>query len=483
MTIQNTTSKIREDGNGVKSVFSFSFKIFTETDIEVSTIVKSTGIVTLKVLNTDYTVQINAITEGGTVTYITTVPSALEEFFAIRVVPNTQPTNIPNVGSIREEQIETPLDRRTMVSQQQQEALDRTLKFSEISEQSSIDVPEPEANKALFWDALGTGLENRDLDVTSGTFPGDFDAGLDANKAVSPSTNDVYIATDTFRIYRCFSSGVWSTKQVFSEEINLAKGADIASGATTDIGAATGNFIDVTGTITITGLGTIQAGTSRLVRFTGILTLTHNATSLILPGTANITTAVNDRAVFVSLGSGNWICTNYSKASGESIVVPDGTVIQTVKSQDQTERSISVTTGIPGDDSKPEKTQGGAYSEMDRTITAKSIGNTLEIDAQINGSVSDGNGASLRICLFRDDEQFAIAFAISGINTAGFSTPNMNPRIFFKLTPADTDEHTYKIRVGVSTGTFNPIMNSDLGNNYGNLFVSSMTIKELKGSV
>jgi hypothetical protein len=85
------------------------------------------------------------------------------------------------------------------------------------------------------------------------------------------------------------------------------KGADIASATTTNIGAATGGFIDVTGTTTITGLGTIAAGIERTVRFTGILTLTHNGTSLILPNAANITTFNGYIAVFRSLGSGNWI--------------------------------------------------------------------------------------------------------------------------------------------------------------------------------
>ncbi len=155
MTVQNITAKVREDGDGAKSVFSYPFKIFSESDVEVSTIVKSTGVATLKVLNTDYSVQINTITEGGTITYLTTVPSALEEFFAKRVVPDTQPTDIPNVGSIRESQIETPLDRRTMVSQQQQDEIDRSLKFVPTSSSETPFLPEPDTGKGLFWDANG----------------------------------------------------------------------------------------------------------------------------------------------------------------------------------------------------------------------------------------------------------------------------------------------------------------------------------------
>lgn len=94
------------------------------------------------------------------------------------------------------------------------------------------------------------------------------------------------------------------------------KGADIASATTTDLSTATGDFVDITGTTTITGLGTATAGVERTCRFTGILTLTHNATSLILPGGANITTAAGDVGVFRSLGSGNWLCIAFRRANG-----------------------------------------------------------------------------------------------------------------------------------------------------------------------
>lgn len=96
------------------------------------------------------------------------------------------------------------------------------------------------------------------------------------------------------------------------------KGTDIASASSIDLGAATGQFVDVTGTTTITALGTVAAGTTRWVRFTGALTLTHNATSLILPGAANIATANGDIACFASLGSGNWQCMFFSPAAGNA---------------------------------------------------------------------------------------------------------------------------------------------------------------------
>lgn len=103
--------------------------------------------------------------------------------------------------------------------------------------------------------------------------------------------------------------------------LNWATAATVASATTTDIGAAASNFVSITGTTTITGLGTIAAGAMRWVKFGDVLTLTHNGTSLILPGSANITTAAGDTAVFVSEGSGNWRCLGYQRANG-GIITP-----------------------------------------------------------------------------------------------------------------------------------------------------------------
>ena len=100
------------------------------------------------------------------------------------------------------------------------------------------------------------------------------------------------------------------------------KGANIASAATTNLANATGNFTDITGTTAITGLGTVAAGQLFFLRFTGALTFTHNATSLILPGAANITTANGDIACMLSLGAGNWLCAGYTYASGLSATGP-----------------------------------------------------------------------------------------------------------------------------------------------------------------
>lgn len=98
--------------------------------------------------------------------------------------------------------------------------------------------------------------------------------------------------------------------------------ATIASATTTDLSTTTSENVSVTGTTTITSFGTLPAGALRYVTFAGILTLTHNATSLILPGAANITTAAGDVATLLSLDSGNWRCISYTKANGQAVAAP-----------------------------------------------------------------------------------------------------------------------------------------------------------------
>jgi hypothetical protein len=110
--------------------------------------------------------------------------------------------------------------------------------------------------------------------------------------------------------------------QLLSIIRSIQTNGTIASAGTTNIGAANAEYLSVSGTTTITAFDAVVAGIYRVLQFQGALTLTHNGTSLILPGAANITTAAGDVAGFVSLGSGNWRCQWYQRASGAPVVNP-----------------------------------------------------------------------------------------------------------------------------------------------------------------
>jgi hypothetical protein len=93
---------------------------------------------------------------------------------------------------------------------------------------------------------------------------------------------------------------------------------EIASATTTDPLGSAALFNRISGTTTITSLG---SATNRLkvVRFTGVLLLAHHATSLILPTSADITTAVGDTMVVTSDNAGNARVVAYQRADGSAL--------------------------------------------------------------------------------------------------------------------------------------------------------------------
>lgn len=110
-------------------------------------------------------------------------------------------------------------------------------------------------------------------------------------------------------LYRCtyVAAGPYYIVHALS---SYAQGADIASATTINLNTATGDYIHVTGTTTITTV-TLAQGQERTIVFDDALTFTNGA-SLLLPGAANITTAAGDTAVLRGEASGVVRCISYT---------------------------------------------------------------------------------------------------------------------------------------------------------------------------
>jgi hypothetical protein len=153
--------------------------------------------------------------------------------------------------------------------------------------------------------------------------------------ATTASTTEVLTGTDT-------------TKAVTPDALAALweKGSDIASAGTISIGE--GGYFHVSGTTTITDIdpATDKAGREFVLVFDGVLTLTHNATTLILPTGANITTAAGDVARFRSEGSDVVRCVGYHRASGAALV--GGGSSATWNHIEKLERDATSTSGSDG---------------------------------------------------------------------------------------------------------------------------------------
>ncbi|AWI87076.1 hypothetical protein C0214_01130 [Methylobacterium sp. DM1] len=108
-----------------------------------------------------------------------------------------------------------------------------------------------------------------------------------------------------------------------------AGGADVQTTSSTMVAASTVDLASApTGKVTIVGAATINgfgAGKHKVrdVLFQdGGAVLAHNATSLILPGRANITVRAGDTLRATSDGSGNWRVRSYDRADGAPVGIP-----------------------------------------------------------------------------------------------------------------------------------------------------------------
>jgi hypothetical protein len=100
-------------------------------------------------------------------------------------------------------------------------------------------------------------------------------------------------------------------------------GANISSAATTDLNTVAGNRADVLGTATITSFGiNAPSGTIRILRFQGALTITYNASTLILFGGVNFITKAGDILTFqkeAAAGVDGWRLIDVQTADGRIV--------------------------------------------------------------------------------------------------------------------------------------------------------------------
>lgn len=197
------TNKVTFTGNGSTVDFAFTFRVFADTDLEVYL----DGV--LKTLTTHYTVSIDPSVEGGTVTFVT-APASSVAVLIKRVLDYTQPSDIPTESNFPEATIENALDRATMLIVQLKEILSRCPALAITSSFSDLTLPEPSAGKVIGWNDAADDLENLTLEQTTVAYSGTISKGVDASKPASPSQGDIYLATDTGKIYVCLSGGSWT---------------------------------------------------------------------------------------------------------------------------------------------------------------------------------------------------------------------------------------------------------------------------------
>lgn len=135
MTVASSTSKSGPYAcNGVTVAFAISFACSAASDLSVYR-TDASAFDTALVLNTDYTVSLNADqtnSPGGTVT-LTSAPPAGYQVTILRNVAFTQGTSLPNQGGWYPKVVENAFDKLTMIVQQLSEKVSRSVQVGVTS--------------------------------------------------------------------------------------------------------------------------------------------------------------------------------------------------------------------------------------------------------------------------------------------------------------------------------------------------------------
>lgn len=113
--------------------------------------------------------------------------------------------------------------------------------------------------------------------------------------------------------------------------------ATIASAATTELGSVREQCIYVTGVETISSFGnTAPTGAVKFLAFASALSITYNATSMILPTAASISVASGDSATVIHDGGGNWRMLNFQRKYGRSVISVNTNTVSTTGTTSET---------------------------------------------------------------------------------------------------------------------------------------------------
>jgi hypothetical protein len=199
MTISSTTVRNSYSGDGSTDTFTYNFKIFQNSDIQV--IIRSTdGTETIKTITTHYTVTGAGVSTGGSVIFTSgNIPTNTQTVVLRRNIPQTQAIDYIANDPFPAESHEEGLDRATMAIQQLQEEVTRSLKLSKTNTMTSTEFTvgaTARANKILAFDTNG------ELSVTQelGTNRGNWSSGVTFNArdiVKDSSNNNVYLCNTT----------------------------------------------------------------------------------------------------------------------------------------------------------------------------------------------------------------------------------------------------------------------------------------------
>lgn len=155
LEIGSVKPRIRYEGDGTTTEFSFAFTIFDETDVDVYA--------DDALLTEGYSVSRE--TQGGRVIF-DKAPATGTIITLYRSLELKRTTNFQEVGPFRTSKVNLEFDYQLACMEQLQDTISRTVTFPPYAPtQLNVALPMPVPGKAIIWNAEGNSLQNSTIEI------------------------------------------------------------------------------------------------------------------------------------------------------------------------------------------------------------------------------------------------------------------------------------------------------------------------------
>lgn len=280
MTVATSTRKQQFTLDGVTAAFTFTFRALPGSPTDIKAIKTSGGVDTNLTYTTDFTVSVNSSGVGGTLTLVSASATGTGTLTVYRDTTNTQASDYDNYNQFPANTLETDLDIRTLISQEQKETLDRALTLPISSDGTvSTNLPSPSANQILGWNSGATALENKTPNtsayLTKATAT-QAQTGTEDTAYMTPSKTTLAITTLTP------TNGSNVITEVVSPGTNqTASGIKAAFNASENLAFGEVGYLNSNGTVT-RAAATAIATASAMVMSLGTVTIASSSSGTLL---------------------------------------------------------------------------------------------------------------------------------------------------------------------------------------------------------
>ena len=432
MTISSSTARTQYNGNSSTVNFATGFYFTSNSQIKVLRTVIATGVDTVLVNPTDFSVTGAGNPVGGTVTCVT-APATGTRLTIYRQDDFTQNVNLTAYENFPAETVEDALDKLTIQTTGLNDQVNRSLQFSPGSTvTSAFTIEAPIANRGLKYNASGTGIINTTDDpdgivsaaaasasaaassassASSSASSASTSASTATTQASNASTSASNAATSASNAATSASNA--STSATNAENSALSTGARLTSTSTTSnsIGTGTKTWTTQTAKGWAVGMYAIAYRTSDVTQYmTGQVTAydagTGSISLSILSGNTNGSGTYTDWTFAVSGLRGQ-----SGTSSGQALVTVADTTLGYLNSKITVAGSLTKTTLNPGANEILQITGNIKIKQIVRASiagdNAYSTSSTTFNDTGLTVSITPSSASNLVLVMWSGDGNYS----------------------------------------------------------------------------